>query len=186
MPATTVRATPRPDARIPVFTLAPQVVATMAAGAAAGQGTARLAFVLALAVNVPLWVAGRVEHRNPDLPAIRPAVALGWAVVCATVVPGLVGDRAADAGVAAAWSSVAIGLLLYLVPGPWSRIGALFAHRASHRVPVRHAVAYVSRRLVGIALLASAITFVPAPMASTASAAVALGAVVVWHALEDR
>lgn len=186
MPATTVRTTPRPDARIPVFTLAPQVVATMAAGAAAGQGTARLAFVLAVAVNGPLWFAGRFEHRNPDLPAVRPAVAIGWAVVCAIVVPGVLGEQAADAGAAAAWSSLAIGLVLYLVPGPWSRVGALFARRASHGVPLRHAVAYVSRRLVGIALLASAITFVPAPMASTASAAVALGAVVAWHALEDR
>lgn len=167
-----------PDARVPRLTIGPQAAATLAM--AGNHTAARVALVLAVAVNVPLHLAGRLDRRYPDLPSMRPFAAMGWAVTCVAVIGPALGAGLQGAVLAAAWSSLAIAVLLYLVPGPWSRAGATCRTAGPANIHPHHAAAHVARRLTGVALLASVIAFVPAPALSTASAWVALAALVTW------
>lgn len=165
-----------PDARIPRLTIGPQAAATLAM--AGDHAAARVALVLAVAVNVPLHLAGRLDRRYPDLPSMRPLAAMAWAVTCVAVIGPALGAGLHGAALAAAWSSLAIGVLLYLVPGPWSRAGASRRTGDPASIRPRHAAAHIARRLAGVALLASVVAFVPAPGPSTASAWVALAALI--------
>lgn len=181
--ATRIRASPLPDERVPLFTLVPQAVATLAV--VGDPLRARMAFLLAFGLDLPLYLVGRLDRRRPDLPSLRALVAGVWAVACGFLIPGLLDPGLRDAALAAAWSSAAIGLVLHVAPGPWSRVGALFAAAGpTHRIPGRHAAVYVARRLAPMSVVASLVCFVFAPAMAGALALVALAALVVWHALE--
>lgn len=179
---TTATRTPLRDPRVPVFTIGPQLAATIAM--AADPTAARTTFVFAIAVNLPLLVAGRLEQRAPDLPALRPAMAGVWALSCLFGMPQVLAPDLHVAAQAAGWSSLTIALVLHLVPGPWSRTGALFSSRGMHRVPRRHGIHHAARRIVPLALAVALVAFVPAPGLASIGGFVALLALVVTHHLE--
>lgn len=181
MLATKVR-TALPDARVPRFTVWPQAAATLAM--AGDHVSARTALVLAVGLDLPLYVAGRVDRRYPDLPSVRPLTALTWAVLCVAVFSRVLEPGLHDAAVAAAWSSLLIAVLLYLLPGPWSRVGAPYRTGVPRRVPRRQVARHVAWRLVGLALPTSVVAFVLAPWLSTVAAVVALVAVTAAVLLE--
>lgn len=180
--ATRIRASPLPDERVPLFTLVPQAVATLAV--VGDPQRARMAFLLAFGLDLPLYLAGRLDRRRPDLPSVRALVAGLWAVACGFLIPGLLEPDLRVAALAATWSSAVIGVVLHVVPGPWSRVGALFAAGPTHHVPRRHAAVYVARRLAPVSVAASLVCFVFAPAIAGGLALVGLAALVVWHGLE--
>lgn len=182
MLATKVRTTP-PDVRVPRFTICPQAAATLAM--AGDHASARIALVLAVGVDLPLHVAGRVGRWYPDLPSLLPLAAGTWALLCVAVFPQVLGPGLHDAAMAAAWSSLAIAVLLYLLPGPWSRVGAPYRNGVPRPIPRRRAARHVARRLVGVALLASVVALLPAPWLATAFALVALGALTITVFLDS-
>lgn len=180
--ATRIRASTLPDERVPLFTLAPQALATLSV--AGDPQRARIAFLLAFGLDLPLYLAGRFDRRHPDLPSVRALVAGLWAVACGFLVPGLLGPDLRDAALAAAWSGAVIGMILHVVPGPWSRVGALFAAGPTHRIPRRHVAVYAARRLVPVSVGAGLASFTFAPVIAGGLALVTLAALAVWHGLE--
>lgn len=166
--------TPRPrtvDARVPVFTVVPQVVATLAM--AGTPAAAQLTFLLAVGIDLPLAIATRRARR--DLSWVLPGVALAWAAACRIAVPGVLGPQAVEAATAAAWSAVTIGILLFVVPGPWSPRGAVID--LMRRVGVatrREVVAYAAARLVLLGLAAGSLLLVTLPWLAALVGAVVL------------
>lgn len=165
---------PRPrtvDARVPVFTVVPQVVATLAM--AGTPATAQLTFLLALGIDLPLAITTRWSRRDPSW--VLPGVALAWAAACRIVVPGALGPQAVGAATAAAWCAMTISFVLFVVPGPWSPRGAVIHLMRSVGVAThREVVAYAAGRLVLLGLAAGSLLLVTIPWLAALVGAVVL------------
>lgn len=152
-------AAPPYDVRVPVVVLVPQVAAVLAL--AGDAVAARTAFVLAVAVNGPLALAGRLPwalERRSGLPVTdlavavaRPVAALLYAGTLLIAAP----QSTSEAVHAAAWSSVVAAALLLVLPGDWTPAGRLVRARRTvgHALPVE-IVTFVARRVSFAALLA--------------------------------
>lgn len=147
------------DVRVPLVVLAPQVGTVLAL--AGDAGPARAAFVLAVAVNVPLMAAGRLPwllERSTGLPVSDVAVAVArplTALLYAGALLVIAGPTASAAVRAATWSSVVAAGLLLVLPGGWTPAGRLLqARRRVGRAQPWEIAGFVARRASFVALLA--------------------------------
>jgi hypothetical protein len=166
----------RPDERVPPIVVVPiGLVPILTAGDAAAAQTG---FVLASLVALLLVPAGRIDRRRVTTGWARPGVALAWALGCvglATILPaGLVPGARAAAG-----SSVAVALLVHVVPGTWTWDGLWLASRSALGLPTaRLRLATVLARFQSAAVVAGLLLLPTRPAAGAVLAAAALVALV--------
>jgi hypothetical protein len=164
-----------PDPRVPVVTVVPQGVAVLAV--AADPDMAMLTFLLAVAVDGPLAVAGRFDARRQGIAWARPIVALGWAAVCAAMTVVLEGS-VAMAAEAAAYASAATAVLVHVVPGAWTWDGWRLSARRDLGLPVARDFALsVLRRSFPVLLTAAFVLFVASPAGAVVCAVLLLAGV---------